>query len=931
MFRLTIDAQPRHYDGFFFTIQDETPMTAPIKKMIEEKWHAMSEKAVCRELETTRDGLTDDEAAQRLSQYGLNALPVKKPPALWQILLHQVLNPLIFILIAAAVASMAIGELTDAIFILLVIAINSGLGAYQEYNAEKSAASLQKMLKISARVLRSGSQKEISAEELVPGDIVFLESGNKVPADLRLLEANGLNADESFLTGESMAAVKKSDVLMESLRVADRANMAFAGATITGGRAMGVVVATGMATEVGKIAENISLSESAKPPLVLRMERFTRQLSVIAIALSAVLAGILWKQGMVPREIFFFVVALAVSAIPEGLPVALTVALSIATSRMSKRNVIVRKLTAVESLGSCTVIASDKTGTLTVNQQTVKIIEFPGGDRFRVSGEGYNGDGEVRPADDADFTENRRQQAAKIAKLSILANEGSLKKENGAWKYHGDAMDVAFLALGYKMGLDPETVRRDFSLAGTIPYESERKYSAAFYNKNGKVHVAAKGALETILGFCDDAMDGGGLTPLDPDAIETRALALAAEGYRVLAVAGGEFDHFETKDVYEDGDLPRLMFYGLVAFIDPLRPEAKDAVEKCRRAGITVLMITGDHPATAETIAREIGIADWGEAAVTGARLAEAGPADSPAFIKLVASSHVFARVSPVQKLEIVDALIRRGEFVAVTGDGVNDAPALRRANIGVAMGSGTDVAKEISSMIVTDDNFSSIVAGVEEGRYAYDNVRKVIYLAISTGAAEVMLFIAAIMTGLPLPLLAVQLLWLNLVTNGIQDVSLAFEGGEPGAMQRRPRRTDEKIFNPVMIQQTVVSGLTMGLITFAFWFFLIHFKHMDETHARDLVLLLMVFMQNFHVFNCRSETVSIFRIPLSRNWILLFGVMAAQGIHIAAMHIPFMQTVLRIEPITIGEWAEVLVLAVPMIMVMEIFKKIRAGRRQEK
>jgi magnesium-transporting ATPase (P-type) len=287
----------------------------------------------------------------------------------------------------------------------------------------------------------------------------------------------------------------------------------------------------------------------------------------------------------------------------------------------------------------------------------------------------------------------------------------------------------------------------------------------------------------------------------------------------------------------------------------------------------------------------------------------------------------VFARVSPVQKLEIVEALIRRGEFVAVTGDGVNDAPALRRANIGVAMGSGTDVAKEISSMIVTDDNFSSIVAGVEEGRYAYDNVRKVIYLAVSTGAAEVMLFIAAILTGLPLPLLAVQLLWLNLVTNGIQDVSLAFEGGEPGAMQRGPRRTDEKIFNPLMIWQTTLSGLTMGLITFAFWFFLIHVKQMDEIHARDMILLLMVFMQNFHVVNCRSETVSIFRIPLSRNWVLLFGIMAAQGIHIAAMHIPFMQTVLRIEPITLGEWAEVLVLAVPMLIVMEIFKKIMALR----
>ena len=893
----------------------------------EEKWHAMTEDEVCHELCTSREGLTHDEAKQRLVQYGVNALPVKKPPALWEILLRQIRNPLIFILIAAAAASVAIGEITDAVFILLVIVLNSGLGAFQEYNAEKTAAGLQKLLKINARVQRSGVQTEIPAENLVPGDIVFLESGNKVPADLRLLDVSGLTADESFLTGESMAAVKKAAVLMASLAVADRSNMAFAGGTIASGRAMGVVAATGMATEVGRIAENITLSESAKPPLVQRMERFTRQIGIIVLGISAVLAGILWKQGLAPAEIFFFVVALAVSAIPEGLPVALTVALSIASTRMSKRNVIVRKLTAVESLGSCTVIASDKTGTLTVNQQTAKFIEFPNGERVMVSGEGYNGDGDVRPVDSTSFSEEQRRQTARIAGLGILANEASLKKENGTWNYHGDAMDVAFLALGYKMGLEPDKVRRDFSLAGAIPYESERKYSAAFYNRNGKVHVAAKGALEVILGFCDEALDSGVRSRLDPQAVEARALLLAAEGYRVLGVAGGEFDRFEKKEVYTDEDLPRLVFYGLVAFIDPLRPEARDAVEKCRDAGITVLMITGDHPATASTIARELDIAEPDEETVTGDQLTAVGAADSPAFLKLVASTHVFARVAPIQKLQIVEALIRRGEFLAVTGDGVNDAPALRRAHIGVAMGSGTDVAKEIGSMIVADDNFSSIVAGVEEGRFAYDNVRKVIYLLISTGAAEVLLFMLAILAGLPLPLLAVQLLWLNLVTNGIQDVALAFEGGEPGAIRRNPRRPGEKIFNPLMLQQTLIAGFTMGLIAFALWYFLVNIGRTSEIHARNNVLLLMVFMQNLHVFNCRSETDSTFRVPLSRNWILIFGVVLAQGIHIAAMHIPFMRTILSIEPITLLEWAEILILAVPLLVVMEIFKQIRARR----
>ena len=894
------------------------------RTMAEEKWHALSEEDALNELQTSRDGLSSEEASKRLGQYGVNALPIKEPPTVWSILLHQILNPLIFILIAAGLASLAIGEMADSIFIFIVIVLNSSMGAYQEYSAEKSAHSLQKMLKINALALRDGNKMEILAEKLVPGDIVFLDPGKKVPADIRLLDVSGLEADESFLTGESIAAGKSSELLDEEVSVSERKNIAFAGATITSGRAMGVVTFTGMNTEVGKIAENVTLSESAKPPLVLRMESFTKQISVLVLFFSLIMAFILWLQNTAPAEIFFFVVALAVSAIPEGLPVALTVALSIATSRMSKRNVIVRKLTAVESLGSCTVIASDKTGTLTVNQQTVKLIEFPNGKSYKITGEGYNGEGEVRPSETGDLQKGDKEHLEKISKLGILTNEAGLKQEDDRWVYHGDAMDVAFLALGFKLKQDPETIRKEFSLAGEIPYESEHKFSAAFYKENGNVYVAAKGAVETILGFCDQSIDNGSSANLDPETIEKRALAMAEKGYRVLAIAGGQYSDFEKSEDYKGKDLPPLNFYGLIGFIDPLRPEARDAVEKCRDAGIKVLMITGDHPATAASISEEIGILEKNEKVVTGSELENIGPVDSPAYEKMVCSTHVFARVSPMQKLDIVDALIRKGEFVAVTGDGVNDAPALRKANIGVAMGSGTDVAKEISSMIVTDDNFSSIVAGVEEGRFAYDNVRKVIYLLISTGTAEVFLFIASIIAGLPLPLLAVQLLWLNLVTNGIQDVALAFEGGEPGAMKRKPRKTNERIFNPLMIQQTLISGFTMGLIAFGFWFFLKNFQGMEETHARNMVLLLMVFMQNAHVFSCRSEKVSAFKVPINRNIVLVFGVLIAQGIHILSMHIPFMQNVLRVEPITFLEWVEVLVLAIPLLLVMEIFKKVR-------
>jgi potassium/sodium efflux P-type ATPase len=622
--------------------------------------------------------------------------------------------------------------------------------------------------------------------------------------------------------------------------------------------------------------------------------------------------------------IFFFVVALAVSAIPEGLPVALTVALSIATKRMAKRNVIVRKLTSVESLGSCTVIASDKTGTLTVNEQTAKIIMLPNNSRYAIEGQGYNGEGKVVDSQGKSIEISENDDIAKIARIAVFANEGSLTKENEKWAYHGDAMDVALLGMSYKLGVNPAKWLTEDKPIGKIPYESERKFSASFYNLNDAVFIGAKGAAETILEFCTTMSVNSVNKDIDKDKILADAEALAKNGYRVLAFASGEYKEYQKKEIYENEDIPALTFYGLVGFIDPLRPEAKSSVEQCKSAGIKVIMITGDHPETAGAIARELGIADESTIVATGQMLVETGTYDSPAYQQLVASTSVFARVSPTQKLEIVDVLIRGGEFVAVTGDGVNDAPALKRANIGVAMGSGTDVAKEVGSMIVVDDNFSSIVAGVEEGRFAYDNVRKVIYLLISTGAAEIILFLASIIAGLPLPLLAVQLLWLNLVTNGIQDVALAFEGGEPGAMRRPPRKPTEKIFNPLMINQTIVSGATMGLIVFGLWYYLNTFTQMGERHARDLILLLMVFMQNFHAFNCRSERVSAFKIPLKRNIVLVFGIMAAQGIHILSMQIPFMQNILRIEPITFNQWAYILVLAIPIILVMEMFKYFR-------
>jgi len=876
------------------------------------QWHKMSWEDVVDKLETSESGLSDNEVKERREQFGINELPEKKAVTIWEIISHQILNPLIFILIAATIASVAIGEITDAIFILVVIVLNTTLGAYQEFKAEKSASSLQKFLKIKATVLRNDKNVVVPSEELVPGDIILLETGNKIPADIRIISANNLTVDESFLTGESHAVSKSNETLKKQAEIGDRKNMSFAGGTVLSGRAKGIVVATGLNTQVGIIAENVSSTSTAKPPLVIRMERFTRNISIIVVALSFLLSFLLYYQGYDGSSIFFFVVALAVSAIPEGLPVALTVVLSIATKRMSERNVIVRKLNAVESLGSCNVIASDKTGTLTVNQQTVRTILLPDSTKISVSGEGYNGIGELS-LNETKITYDDHLVSL-ILRTAILANEATLKEQENEWNFVGDSMDVALLALGYKAGVTPEEYKNSYTLVEEIPYEPEKKYAAAIHSREEKYFTSMKGAVETVLTHCQTQFNPQAKTEtkLDSGKIFAQVEELAQIGLRVLGFAG--------KESKENSPIEELTFYGLIGFIDPLRPEAIDAVEKCKDAGIRVLMITGDHPSTAGAIAYELGLDKNKENVVTGQKLKDSSPEE---FGELVKSSNVFARVSPVQKLEIVDYLIEHGDFVAVTGDGINDTPALRRANIGVAMGSGTDITKEVGSMIIVDDNFSSIVSGVEEGRFAYDNVRKVIYLLISTGAAEIVLFIASIIAGLPLPLLAVQLLWLNLVTNGIQDVALAFEGGEPDAMKRKPRATNEKIFNAQMIKQTVVSGLGIGFLVFGIWYWLKIYVGMDEYEARNIVLLLMVLIQNVHVFSCRSEKISAFRVPISRNYILIFGVIGAQALHMLSMQIPFMQNVLGVKPLSPVIWLQCLTIAFIPLIIMEVMKLV--------
>jgi len=824
-------------------------------------------------------------------------------------------------LIVAGLVSLAIAEWTDAGFIFAVILLNSILGTVQEWKAERSAASLQQLLKTSCRVKRDGHVQDLDAEVLVPGDVVILDSGCRVPADLRLLEIRGLSVDESLLTGESQAVSKQSGTFPESTPLSERRNLAFAGTSVTTGRGLGVVVATAQSTEVGSIAEAVATTALVKPPLVIRMEQFARQVSYLVVGFVVLLALVAVWQGTPFNEVFLMAVALAVSAIPEGLPVAMTVALSIATTRMARRNVIVRKLTAVEGLGSCTCIASDKTGTLTVNRQTVRQIWLPEGASYLVSGEGYAGVGKVTCSDGSPLVETERDRLRELALAGVLCNEASLRFVRGEWQHQGDAMDVALLALAHKLELDHEAENLRHTLLGEIPFESEQRYAARFV-RGEQAACVVKGGVEQVLSFCDQMDSPIGPLALNALEVERETLRLGRDGYRVLAVARGLLPEAGDELLSGSERVPPLTLLGLVGFIDPLRPEVPAAIVTCRRAGVRVVMVTGDHPATALGIARQLGLAQDASDMLTGSELTELVE-NGAAWQERLDKVTVFARVTPLQKLMIVDALNQQGHFTAVTGDGVNDAPALRKAHIGVAMGNGTDVAKETASIIVADDNFASLVAGVEEGRFAFDNIRKVVYLLISTGGAEIVLFSLALLSGLPLPLGAVQLLWLNLVTNGIQDVALAFEGGEPGVMSRAPRPPSEGLFNRLMVSQTLISGLAMGGLAFSTWAWLLA-QGMAVSEARNFVLLLMVLLENVHVFNCRSERVSAFRVPLRRNPLLICGVLIAQSVHILVMQWPFMQRVLEVAPVTLGAWLNLLALAGLLLVVMEISKYLR-------
>lgn len=850
---------------------------------------------ILKELDSNVNGLEDKEANNRLMKYGRNVLPSKKRDSIFKLFVKELLSPLEIVLIVTVVISVFIGEVVDGIVITFIILVDVIMGTYQENKAINSAEALSKMLKTKARVLRGGEESLIDAEELVIGDIILVESGTKISGDARIIECSNLQVDESSLTGESMAEIKSNEVLFGNIPLGDRKNMLFAGTNVMTGRAKAIVVATGEYTEIGKIASSISFVKEEKSPLTIRMDKFTKQISVLMLIVAFISGVVLWIKGYEMNAIFLSVVALAVSAMPEGLSLAKTMALTIASNRMSKKNVIVKKLNSVEALGSCTVIASDKTGTLTLNEQTARKIVLKDGSTYLVTGVGYQEEGEVKGVENASIEDVKR-----IIELGAFNNEANYEVDGEEIHYFGDSIDIAFLVLNKKMGYI-STLERKL----VIPYESEKQYSAVFYEKDGKLRCTVKGSLEKVMAFSEKK-----------DLYLEQNENLSKEGYRVIAVCDGEVNGLEEENI------KNLDFIGMVAFIDPVREEVISSIQDCHKAFIKVVMITGDHPLTAFSIAKDLDLVTSFDQVATGVQIEEAYLKGEKYFDNFIKERLVFSRVTPLDKLHIIESYKRMGEFVAVTGDGVNDAPAIKAASIGIAMGSGTDVCKDTASMIITDDNFKSIVAGIREGRIAYANIRKITLFLLSCGLAEVLFYLLSIGFNYDLPLIAIQLLWINVVTDGLQDVALSFETASYDIMNMRPRSTKENLFNKDLMIEVAIFGTTIALMVFSTWKYLME-HNASLLLSRSIIMMLMVFIQNIHVLNCRSEKESVFRTSLFSNKLIIFTIVGSILLQFIVTEVPFFAFLLNIASIPIKDVFLIFLISLIIIVISEIYKGI--------
>ncbi|MBE0568082.1 MAG: HAD-IC family P-type ATPase [Deltaproteobacteria bacterium] len=883
-------------------------------------WYRLDEKEILGKLRTSEEGLTEAQAKNRLETYGPNILPEAAGISRIKIFLHQFTSPLIYILVAAAVVTAILGEYIDTGVIVAVLILNAVIGYFQEFKAETSVRALKSMVVPKARVVREGKEREIPSGNLVPGDIVLLASGGKVPADLRLFRTTELKIEEAALTGESVPAEKKPRAIPEeNLTPGDQINMAFMGTIVVSGRGRGIVVETGIGTVLGRIAREVGELSATATPLQQKIVKFAHFIGLLVLGSVAAISILGFFLGNTIAEIFKIAVAASVAAVPEGLPIVVTITMAVGIGRMAKRNAIIRKLPAVETLGSTTVICSDKTGTLTRNEMTVKAIS-DGRHCFEVTGTGYEPKGEI--LHEWELTDLKAlEPLRRVARIGMLCNESQIYEEDGQYKVDGDPTEGALIVSAVKAGLDPEEEKTLFPMLSIVPFESDRGFMATLHRYEGRKFIFAKGGPEKILEMCGESATGDFL--VREKALEM-AENFARDGMRVLAMAYKMApDDMEELTHHDVGG--GLVLAGMQGMIDPPRPEAMDAIKGCRKAGIRVAMITGDHAVTASAIGKMLGIAREGSEVLTGRELETMSDDD---LFKKVRHVSVFARVSPHHKLRIVQQIMKHGEVVAVTGDGVNDAPALKAAHIGVAMGkTGTDVAREASDMVIVDDNFASIFHAVEEGRVVFDNIRKVTLFLIPTGFAAIVSILIAMALGIPIPYVAAQLLWINLVTNGLQDVALAFEPGEKDVIRRKPRNVKEGIMSRLMYERSILVGLIISAgVIFNY------VSALDDgvplERARTIAVTTMVLFQFFQAGNSRSELQSIFTLNPLGNPFLFYSMVAAFLAQIAVIYAPPLQWIFRTEPLAVEEWVRIFIVGFTVVIAVEIDKAIRRRRK---
>lgn len=903
-----------------------------LNKIVEVCWHSLDQQSVFARLETNGDtGLEPAEVQKRQQHYGINALPEAPRRSIFSIFLHQFASPLIYLLLAAALIAFFVGEAKDALVILIVVLMNAIIGAFQEGRAEQSLEALRKLSKLQARVLRNGTELSVEASDLVPGDILFISAGDAVPADARLINASALACAEAALTGESLPTVKSIGHLAESTILADRINMIYGGTYVTAGRGIAVVVATGIESEIGKIATLATVTAQPKTELELRIQEFGRQLMLASIFIFILVVLVGYWRGVPLAEIFMIAVSQMVSLVPEGLPVAMTIALAVGVQRMASKRAVVRRLSAVESLGSTTVICTDKTGTLTRNEMTVTSIFLAGDERhLSVTGVGYKPEGLILEKGKSVNLESD-VSLIKLLEIGSLCNDAQLVGPNetdSRWRILGDPTEGALLTLAAKAGTDITDLRQRWPRIAELPFSSETKMMATQHSFGQTNVVALKGAPESLLSFCSYVSTSAGIVSLEENLkrkVQAMANQMAEASLRVLALGFIE-------DAYIDGSKSfshfsgKVILVGLIGELDPPREEVAQAVSECQFAGVQPVMVTGDHKATAVAIAKELGFLREGDLAVDGQELERLSDED---LLEQIPHIRVFARVHPEQKLRIVKAYQERGEVVAMTGDGVNDAPALVRANVGVAMGvTGTEVAKEAAKIVVADDNFATIVSAIAEGRLVYQNIRKLILFLIVTSIDEVVVLFLALVAGYPPPFAAVQILWINLVTEGTLTVNLIMEPAEGDEMRRPPVSRRQPLLDGALLRRLPLMVLTSVLATFG-WFLYRQSTGASQLEVQTESFTVLALCQWFNVLNCRSETRSAISRDVMKNPWLLGGLSLAIGLHLAVLNWETLGRFFHTTPIPVQRFIELVVVSSIVLWSEELRKLIGRWKKE--